>query len=169
MTGSGTSVGDGREVPTPEDVAASMDEIKSLDGGQEFRDARSAFGPMIEAFVKKKEEGESEAGGRVTVPKVFARIPQAFQTEKAAGVDVVFQFEISGPEGGSWYVTVKDGSCEVAEGTHMSPTSTIQMADQDFVKLISGELNAMAAFTSGKLKIQGDLMKSQLIEKLFKF
>jgi len=33
----------------------------------------------------------------------------------------------------------------------------------------SGRLNAMSAFTSGKLKIEGDLMKSQLIEKLFKF
>jgi putative sterol carrier protein len=26
----------------------------------------------------------------------------------------------------------------------------------------------MQAFTSGKLKIEGDLMKSQLLEKLFK-
>jgi len=32
-----------------------------------------------------------------------------------------------------------------------------------------GKLNAMSAYTSGKLKIEGDLMKSQLIEKLFKF
>ena len=35
--------------------------------------------------------------------------------------------------------------------------------------MISGKLNAMQAYTSGKLKIQGDLMKSQLIQKLFKF
>jgi putative sterol carrier protein len=57
----------------------------------------------------------------------------------------------------------------VAEGTHASPTTTIKMADDDFVKLITGKLNAMSAFTSGKLRIEGDLMKSQLIEKLFKF
>jgi len=37
------------------------------------------------------------------------------------------------------------------------------------VKLIAGELNAMSAFTTGRLKVEGDLMKSQLIEKLFKF
>jgi putative sterol carrier protein len=35
--------------------------------------------------------------------------------------------------------------------------------------LITGELNAMSAFTGGKLKIEGDLMKSQLIEKIFEF
>jgi hypothetical protein len=27
----------------------------------------------------------------------------------------------------------------------------------------------MQAYTAGKLKVEGDLMKSQLIEKLFKF
>jgi len=35
--------------------------------------------------------------------------------------------------------------------------------------MINGELNAMKAYTSGKLKIEGDVMKSQLIEKLFNF
>jgi putative sterol carrier protein len=43
------------------------------------------------------------------------------------------------------------------------------MGDEDFVAMIGGKLNAMQAYTSGKLKIEGDLMKSQLIEKLFKF
>ena len=84
-------------------------------------------------------------------------------------MDVVFQFDISGPNGGSWTITVKDGACQVAEGSHSSPTTTIKMGDDDFVKLISGELNAMSAFTSGRLKVEGDLMISQLIEKLFKF
>jgi putative sterol carrier protein len=43
------------------------------------------------------------------------------------------------------------------------------MGDDDFVKMIQGQLNAMSAYTSGKLKVEGDLMKSQLIQKLFKF
>ena len=66
-------------------------------------------------------------------------------------------------------MTVKEGTCEVNEGSHSSPTTTIKMGDNDFVNLITGELNAMSAFTSGKLRVEGDLMKSQLIEKLFKF
>ena len=64
---------------------------------------------------------------------------------------------------------VKDQKCEVKEGAHEKPTTTIKMGDEDFVKMIQGQLNAMSAYTSGKLKIEGDLMKSQLIEKLFKF
>jgi len=169
VTGPGVVVGDGKEIPTPEAVAASMGKIKSLEGAEEFPDAMAAFGPMLAAFSPKKEETASEESGGLTVAGVFENIPGAFQPDKAAGVDVVFQFDISGAGGGSWYITVKDGSCEVAQGSQGSPTTTIKMGDDDFVKMMSGELNAMSAFTSGKLKVEGDLMKSQLIEKLFKF
>jgi putative sterol carrier protein len=43
------------------------------------------------------------------------------------------------------------------------------MSDEDFVKYVRGQLPAMQAYTGGRLKIEGDLMKSQLIEKLFRF
>jgi len=34
--------------------------------------------------------------------------------------------------------------------------------------MISGRLNAIQAFMSGKLKVEGDIMKAQLIGKMFK-
>ena len=169
LTGTGVVVGDGKEALSVEDVAANMDKIKSLDGAEEFSSATAAFGPMLDAFSPKKKDEGAEPADTLTVKGIFERIPDAFLADKAAGVEVVFQFDISGDEGGSWHVTVKDGICEVAEGSHASPTTTIKMVDEDFVKMITGKLNAMSAFTSGKLKIEGDLMKSQLIEKLFKF
>jgi putative sterol carrier protein len=43
------------------------------------------------------------------------------------------------------------------------------MSADDFVQYVSGKLPAMQAYSSGRLKIEGDLMKSQLVEKLFKF
>ena len=57
----------------------------------------------------------------------------------------------------------------VTPGLHEKPTTTIKMSAEDFLNLMSGKLPAMQAYTTGKLKIEGDLMKSQLIEKLFKF
>ena len=41
-----------------------------------------------------------------SVKEVFEKMPQAFQANAAKGVDVVFQFNIDGPGGGNWYVTV---------------------------------------------------------------
>ncbi|MBW1780202.1 MAG: SCP2 sterol-binding domain-containing protein, partial [Deltaproteobacteria bacterium] len=169
VTAAGTVIGDGKSVPTLEDIHRHWDEINDPAGAEEFPNATAAFGPMLDAFSPKKKAAAEPADKGLTVADIFEGIPGAFQADKAAGVDVVFQFDISGGGGGSWYVTVKDGTCEVFEGSHGSPTTTIKMGDNDFVKLITGELNAMSAFTGGKLKIEGDLMKSQLIEKLFKF
>ena len=94
-------------------------------------------------------------------------MPSVFKPEAAAGVDVVFQYCISGPTGGDWNVTVKDQTCSVAQGKADKPTCTIKMADDKFILMVTGKLNPMQAFGSGDLVIEGDVMKSQLLEKLF--
>ena len=171
LTGPGKAVGDGKSPPSPEQVAKAMKGIKSMADAQEFQDAARALSPMLDAFdpAKKTPKGEGEKDGGLTVKAVFEQMSEAFQADVAAGVDVIFQFNISGPGGGEWHAEIKDGICGVAEGSHGQPTTTIKMNDADFIALMSGSLNPMSAYTSGKLKIEGDIMKSQLIEKLFKF
>jgi putative sterol carrier protein len=170
MTGPGAVVGDEIKIPDLDDIHKNWEAINTLENAEEFPNATAAFGPMLDAFnPKKKDSSGGAAQGQLTVKAIFDKLPDAFRADKAAGVELIFQFAISGPEGGSWHASIHDGVCEVSEGTHESPTSTIKMADVDFVKLITGELNAMTAFTSGKLMVEGDLMKSQLIQKLFRF
>jgi putative sterol carrier protein len=169
VTGTGLLVGDGKTVPSVEDVQKNWEAINSLSGAKEYVNAVAAYGPMLDVVSGKKAEAEPVAGGGLTVKKVFERIPEVFQPERAAGLDVVFQFVIGGGGGGTWHVKVKGKRCEVKEGAYEKPTTTIRMGGEDFVKMIEGKLNAMSAYTSGKLKVEGDLMKSQLIEKLFKF
>jgi 3-hydroxy-3-methylglutaryl CoA synthase/NAD(P)-dependent dehydrogenase (short-subunit alcohol dehydrogenase family)/putative sterol carrier protein len=169
VTGKGAVVGDGVTPPTPEEIHQSWDAINSMSGAVESYNATAALGDMLNAFTPEAEGKKETAGGGLTVKSVFDAMPQAFQAEKAAGVSVVFQYKISGPGGGEWFVEIKEGSCQVAQGKHEKPTTTILMSDQDFLALIRKELPAMQAFTTGKLKVEGDIMKSQLIEKLFKF
>ena len=171
VAGPGTVIGEEGTVPTPEEVQKHWESIDSLEGGKEYPDAAAALSPMMDAFGPgDKGGGEVEtADGEVTVKAIFEKMPDSFQADRAAGVSVVFQFTISGPGGGEWHAIISDGKCEVFAGVHEKPTTTILMSDGDFIELIQGRLNAMKAYTSGKLKIKGDLMKSQLIEKLFKF
>jgi NAD(P)-dependent dehydrogenase (short-subunit alcohol dehydrogenase family)/putative sterol carrier protein/acyl dehydratase len=178
VSGPGTQLGHG-EMPTPENVAAKWKDILSLDSAREYPDASAALMAMLtppSPPPAAREEVAETKGGKtplassgLSVPSVFERMPESFQPDAAAGVNVVFQFRISGPSGGDWYVTVKDQACTVEPGAHASPTTTLKMLDEDFLALIGGQLPAMQAFTTGKLKIEGDLMKSQLIQNLFKF
>jgi putative sterol carrier protein len=99
--------------------------------------------------------------------QIFSEMEKAFQPDAAARIDAVFQYNISGDSGGDWNITVKDQTCEIKEGQAESPTTTLKVSFEDFVAMLTGELNGMQAWTSGKLKIEGDLMKSQLLERIF--
>ena len=114
-----------------------------------------------------KEDNNGPADG-LNVSDVFAKMPDAFNSDAAAGVDATFQYNISGKAGGEWIVTVKDGTCTVESGKAKKSTCTLNIGDADFIDMTSGKLDPMKAFTSGKLTIDGDVMKSQLIGKLFK-
>ncbi|MGB9618020.1 MAG: SDR family NAD(P)-dependent oxidoreductase, partial [Desulfomonilaceae bacterium] len=168
VTGRSISLNDGSGVLTPETIAANFANIVDIKSPVEYGSATEALGEMLQALQERAEGSESRTQG-LTVQQVFEKMPQLFQKDKAAGVNVVFQYDITGPAGGKWFAQIADGECLVQQGSHEAPTTTIVMADEDFLKLVAGSLNAMQAYTSGKLKIQGDIMKSQLIEKLFKF
>jgi len=168
VTGSGAVVGDGAEIPTPEQLLPKWDAITSLKGGKEYWQLNEQVGDILAAFSAPAEPAGEAEQGMTSVSAIFEAMPGAFIPDAAAGVDVVFQYTISGEGGGDWHCIIKDQTCSVESGLHEKPTCTLKIKDSDFLDMMSGRLNPMQAYTSGKLKIEGDIMKSQLIEKLFK-
>ena len=168
LTGPGVMLGDETHVPTPEMIRDNWDKINSLEGAKPYTELNMAIMDFLTPPAAGAPAPESGASG-LDVAGVFKKMPSVFNAAAAAGKDVTFQFNISGPAGGDWFVAVKDGTCSVTTGKGDNPTTTIGMADTDFVDLITGKLDGMKAFSAGKLKVGGDMMKSQLIGKLFKF
>jgi putative sterol carrier protein len=168
VTGPGAVVGDGSEIPTPEQLVAQWKKVVGLKGAKTYQSANEIIGDALGALSKPAETATETAAGFTSVAEVFDAMPKAFVADAAAGVDVVFQYTISGDGGGDWVCVIRDGTCQVQAGTHDQATCTLKMSSQDFLDLMNGKLPAMQAYTSGKLKIEGDIMKSQLIEKLFK-
>jgi len=167
LTGPTVQLGDPDNPPTPEQIHENWNKINSMDGAKEMQDANTAIFALIAPPAGASETAESAAREGGDVQAVFDRMVDSFKTDAAAGVDVSFQFNISGPGGGEWHCVIKDSTCTVDKGTHAKPACTITMADADFLAMMGGKLPAMQAFTSGKLQIGGDVMKSQLLEKLF--
>ncbi len=102
-----------------------------------------------------------------SLDEVFEMMEKGFKPDAAAGLDLVFQYRISGDAGGDWNITVKDQTCKIVKGLADSPTTTIKISDEDFILMLTKELEPMTAFTSGKLKIEGDMMKAQVMGTLF--
>ncbi len=102
-----------------------------------------------------------------SVQQIFSKMPEVFNANAAQGLDAVFQFDITGEGGGQWHVIIKDGSCQVSEGTHASPSVTLTMSGETWLGIVNKQLNGMQAFMSGQLKATGDIMLAQRIEQLF--
>jgi NAD(P)-dependent dehydrogenase (short-subunit alcohol dehydrogenase family)/acyl dehydratase/putative sterol carrier protein len=169
VTGPGAVVGDGQSVPAPEQLVAEWEKITSLKGAKEYQDVTEQIGDLLAAFSKPAAASAGESAGFGSAADVFDAMPAAFVADAASGADVVFQYVISGEGGGDWHSVIKDQTCRVNSGSHAEPNCTLKMDAADFLDMMNGKLPAMQAYTSGKLKIEGDIMKSQLIEKLFKW
>ncbi len=103
------------------------------------------------------------------VRDVFIKMPEVFNADAAQGLNAVFQFEITGDEGGNWNIVINDGTCEIAEGVHDAPTVTLTMSAETWLGMINKEINGMQAFMGGQLKAAGDIMLAQRVEQLFSF
>ncbi|HVC39109.1 MAG TPA: SCP2 sterol-binding domain-containing protein [Candidatus Dormibacteraeota bacterium] len=108
------------------------------------------------------------ADDELTPQQIIDQIPAAFQADKAQGLAATFQFDITGSQGGQWFAEIKDATCEVTAGTSPTANITITMADQNFVKLITGRLDGPMAFMTGKLKLKGDMALALRLSGLFK-
>jgi putative sterol carrier protein len=101
------------------------------------------------------------------IKEVFTRMPEAFNASAAQGMDAIFQLDITGEGGGSWNVVIKDGTCQINEGSHDAPNVTLTMSSETWLAIVNRQSNGMQAFVSGTLKVSGDIMLAQHIEKLF--
>jgi putative sterol carrier protein len=102
-----------------------------------------------------------------TVKEYFDTLPARFVASAAKGMNAIFQFELAGDGGGTYHVTVNDGSMKVAEGPSTSPTATLKMSAENYVKMANGELNGAMAFMKGQLKVTGNVLLAQKMQAIF--
>ena len=99
-----------------------------------------------------------------SVQEFFESLPSRVTPERIAGVNNTYVFEIAGA--GTWTVALADGSLTVTEGAGEGDV-TISASEENFQKIVSGELNPTSAYMTGKLKIKGDMSAAMKLQKLF--
>jgi len=102
-----------------------------------------------------------------TVKEFFQSLPGKLDRKAAEDLDAVYQFDLSGPQGGQYLLRIRDGICTIEEGTHTDPHVTLTMASEDCIKVLNGELSGPAIAMSGRLQISGDIGLAMQLKSLF--
>jgi len=101
------------------------------------------------------------------VKETFQEMPKMFNANAAKGMNVVYQFEITGEGGGSWNLVIQGGTCTLNEGKADNPTVTLNMGSETWLAMVNKQTNGMQAFMTGKLKISGNMILAQRIPEIF--
>ena len=102
-----------------------------------------------------------------TVKEFFQLLPDQLDSDAAEDLDAVYQFDLSGAQGGQYILTIRERTCQVAEGMHADPHVVFSMAGEDCIKILKGQLNGPAVAMSGRLKISGDIGLAMQLKTLF--
>ena len=102
-----------------------------------------------------------------TPQQVFDAMRSSFQPAKAKGVHVSYQWDLSGPNGGQWWIEVNDGTYKMGKGTIHDPSVTFRASDKDWVAICHDQLSGTWAYMTGRLKVRGDQGVARKLGEMF--
>ncbi len=122
---------------------------------------------IITAIGLSAASAASNETSSSTPQQVFDGMRQSFQAQKAKGVHARYQWELSGPNGGQWWIDVNDGTYKMGKGKIDNPSVTFVTSDKNWVALSNGTLGGKWAFFTGRLKIRGDQNLARKLDEIF--
>jgi len=103
-----------------------------------------------------------------TVKELVFNHEKAFMPEKAAGLEAIVQYHLTGDEGGDFIIQIKDDKCTVSEGVAEDPVMTMTADGIYFRDVLLGKEDGMKGFMDGKLQLAGDLNLAMKLTSFFK-
>ena len=98
-----------------------------------------------------------------TAREFFETLEERANRSRANDLTASYLFVIDGA--GTWKVDVKDGKVEVTEGG-AGADCTIKASERTFDRIVSGKQNALTAYMTGKIKVEGDMAQAMKLQKL---
>ena len=100
-----------------------------------------------------------------SVAEIVSNMQSKFNSSAAAGLDLIFQFNITDDE--NYFLIIKDGTLDVQKGDSSDANVTLIMDRETLVGIMTGETDGMQAFMGGKLRAEGDMMLAMKLGELF--
>jgi uncharacterized OB-fold protein/putative sterol carrier protein len=130
-------------------------------------DAKLLMILLPKVFVQYTVEAPAPGPSTVKASDIIATIEDRFRADKAEGVDMTIGYDLTGEGGGKWTITIKNKKCTVKEGLAKNLTVKMTMGADIYTGMMLGTIDGVTAFTSGQVKIDGDMMAAGATTKYF--
>jgi putative sterol carrier protein len=124
------------------------------------------IGLAVSIFIGPATVGAA-GHGHSTPQQVFDAMRGSFQPAKAKGVHARYQWDLSGPNGGEWWIEVSDGTYKMGRGQIDHPDVTFRSSDNDWVAICNDQLSGTWAYLTGRLKVRGDQGVARKLGEMF--
>nr|CAB3266659.1 stomatin-like protein 1 [Phallusia mammillata] len=103
-----------------------------------------------------------------TAEELFELVEKSITSQLVDEVDASFQFEVSGNGGGEYYLDLKNSPGVAGRGCHPGGDVDVlvKLNAENLQKLMSGQMTPYTAYSSGRLKLEGDLRKAMKLDKV---
>ncbi len=106
----------------------------------------------------------------LTYEQVVEAFRERFKNTDVSSVSgtLAFQINIVGKPEGIFYVEIKNGEIHIEPYEYYDRNAILIASADNLIKLINGKLDPVAAFTLGKLKVEGDIGSALELIKFLK-
>ena len=106
----------------------------------------------------------------MTAKEFLYNLQETVDPKSLANKETLFHFELNGKGGGKFTVNISDGKLNIEEGLQGDAKCAVTATDENFMKVIRGELKPLNALLFGKVKVsnQGELIKYAKVFGLMK-
>lgn len=102
---------------------------------------------------------------QISVAKVIEKLPSRFIADNAKDLTITFQFVLEDEQ--DFYISIAEMQCTIESGEHPDPNVTLIMDSETMVDVITGQIDGMSAFMTGRLRAEGNVMLATKLSKLF--
>ena len=107
----------------------------------------------IKSSASPKTEDKKSWGNPKTAKEIIMSIPLRIKKDKAENYSTVFQFDISGENGGQYTLTVVNGDAKIEEGLAGTPECIVTTDSKVYEDIELGRMDPTMAFMGGQIRV----------------
>lgn len=153
------------------DPQRALDQLKKFaaDAPAQIADG---IGRMVrDASPERLDQIMKSPARRALLDGIFWQMPRQLDAKAAANVKTAIRWNITGrPDEGvdTYLLEVENGTARTNRGIEgPDPKLTITMDGVEFLRLISGNSDPMAAYFKGRIQLAGDIMVAAQLAQMF--